>query len=156
MESKTPETIGHKPIIVPQEASQLFGAYLRQEFKKPLEAIGTPQDQRLVNFINDLERSQEVKLVEQDGFWDFEFSEEKVETVTTPSSFTLDKRLTPAFLDTIDHNVRNMLAALVRLDEKMPLKMGDTLTVLSDARELEMSRDENGKVKVIPLSHPTA
>ena len=151
LDATNPESPEHESIIVPKEASQLFGAYLRQEFEGPLEAIGKPQNQRLVDFINDLETSKEVKLVEKDGISDFDFSKEK-DRASTANSFTMNIDITSRFLSAVDHNVRNALGLLIRFDEQIPLEMADVLTALSKAKELEMSRDENGKIKIISLA----
>lgn len=150
MEPTPPETIEHESIIVPRKASQLFGAYLRQEFKGSLETIGEPHNHRLFNFIDNLEFSEEVKLMKKRVFIDFEFSEKKDHS-STANNFTMSNVLTPDFLRAIDHNVKNALNILVQFDEKMSLKMAAVITALSDASGLEMSRDESGKVKVIPI-----
>lgn len=147
---KGPESAEHKSIIVPREASQLFGAYLRQEFEESLEAIGKPHNQRLVNFIDNLETSREVKLVTKAVIMDFEFSKEK-DHVPTINNFTMSNDLTPNFLEAIDHNVKNALFALVAFDNKTPFKMADVLAPLLEAAELKMLRDKNGKIKVIPI-----
>lgn len=150
-----PESAEHESITVPKEASQLFGAYLRQEFKESLEAIGKPQNQRLINFIDNLETSKEIKLVTKGRILDFEFSKEKDEAEPIADSFTLDKHLISPFLDAVDHNVRNSLFELVTFNNKIPFKMADALTPLLEAAELEISRDKNGKIKIIPLARRT-
>lgn len=124
---------------------------MRQEFKEPLDAIGKPQNQRLFNFIDNLETSREVKLVREGRLMNFEFSKEKDKATPIADSFILDKHLTRPFLSAIDHNVRNALTILVAFDDEKPLKMEDVLTPLSKAAELKMSRDESGTIKIIPL-----
>ena len=152
-DATNPESAERESIIVPKEASQLFGAYLRQEFEVPLETIGKPQNQRLINFIDELETSKRVRLVKKNGFADFEFSKEK-DHVPNANNFTMGRDLTPHFLNAIDHNVRNALNLLVAFDDEKPFKMAEVLTLLRDAKELKMSRGENGKIQIIPLLQP--
>lgn len=146
-----PESVEHESIIVPRQASQLFGAYLRQELQGPLETIGKPQNQRLFNFIDNLGPSREVKLVRVNGFMEFEFSKEKDETALVANNFTMSKNLTRHFLSAINHHVKNALNVLATFGNETPFKMADTLAPLSDASELKMLRDESGKIKIIPL-----
>lgn len=137
-------------IPLPHGAIQMFGEYIQQQLEeqKLLEGVERSKSDRLVSLLSNLTSKEKILVIKAN--WDFDFLKGK--PASMPNTVSLDNEETREFLNAVDHNIRNAFMPIMRSNEAAGMAIGRVLNRFSNYREIQISRNGNGRIEVIPFS----